>query len=105
MAMLNYLSIARNVVSIVVVVFIQIDLLLPEVFGFIIMDMFSMSMSEVSTSTFFGSFLVLAITSGLLFNRIKVLCICTHVVRIIVLLYKVSLPVFRPECLRLCEDL
>ncbi len=53
MAMLNYLSIARNVVSIVVVVFIQIDLLLPEVFGFIIMDMFSMSMSEVSTSTFF----------------------------------------------------
>ena len=40
MAMVNYLSIARNVVSIVVA-FIQIDLLLPEVFCFIIMDICS----------------------------------------------------------------
>ncbi len=42
--------------------------------------MFSVSMSEVSTSTFLDHLLVLAITSGLLFNKIKVLCICTHVV-------------------------
>ncbi len=94
MAMVNYLSNAQNVVSIVVVVFIQIDLLLLEVFCFII-----------NGHVFLDHLLVLAITSGLLFNRIKVLCICTYVVRIIVLLYKVSLPVFRPEGLRLCEYL
>ncbi len=48
-------------------------------------------MSDVSTSTFLDHKQVLAITSGLLFNRIKVLCICNHVVRIVSMYYRIQL--------------